>query len=227
MQSQDNRYKCKLCTDQFPLWVTLSKARAHEDTELHVIRTRRLDRPPEPPAAPNFTAKRDTAAITNVPSTGSLPSLHRSHSHVPSFPNFRSRTHMSMPGPRRASDPPDQIYDDHGGEWYRAASRSEPPQEGVIELNEDDPSQSTAQSGLDHGGGAPFDARSADEHGTSNTRDADLLGTPRPVEYIVQYSRSQQKLIIPTPFLTSLSIMPMTRLPVRPKSFRVVCARTD
>lgn len=71
MKSEDNRYKCKICSDEFHLWVLLSKARAHkarahEDAEGHVNRTQRLVCPPQPPAPLDLSARQDFSA-TKIP----------------------------------------------------------------------------------------------------------------------------------------------------------------
>lgn len=184
MKSEDNQYKCKLCTDEFPLWVSLSKARAHEDTELHVIRTRKLDRPPKP----DFTAMRNLAATANPPSPSFVSSRDHTHSQASAFPDFRSRTHITVPGPHRVSDSSDQIYDDFGGEWFRAARRDEPMQDGVIELDEDDPLQSTADPGLrDQHDHSTLNLQTTDEDGTSGAHAADTQGTSCAVEYTNQH----------------------------------------
>lgn len=39
-------YKCRLRTRELPQWVPLSRATAREETEMHSIRVRDLDRPP-------------------------------------------------------------------------------------------------------------------------------------------------------------------------------------
>ena len=121
----DNRYKCRLCTKEFPNWVTISNARA---------RARDLDRPP--PAT--FLPGRATAEHTEHPlfaSRNASAAPEPDVTNFSTFPKFRAGSHITIPGPRCPSDPPDQIYVDSGGEWSRMRTSLPAPEGGVVELD--------------------------------------------------------------------------------------------
>ncbi|VDC07266.1 unnamed protein product [Peniophora sp. CBMAI 1063] len=131
--SADGHYKCRLCTKEFPNWVTHSKALAHDDSELHTIRARELDRPP--PLSINPT-RRETSSLPSA--SAYQPPAGASTSDRSNFPDFQVDPYVAIPGPRCASDPVDQIYDDYNGTWAGSSGCEQPPEDGVVEHGERD-----------------------------------------------------------------------------------------
>ncbi|VDB88305.1 unnamed protein product [Peniophora sp. CBMAI 1063] len=139
--SADNRYKCRLCPQEAPKWLTHSKACVHENSELHTLRVRELDRPPPTNVYPTRSSAGQPQSAFPKPASAatssSSPTTSTSSSSI--FPDFRVEPYVAIPGPRCASDRADQIYDDFDGEWWRRSARERlQTQGGVVDISEND-----------------------------------------------------------------------------------------